>query len=55
MTYLACTFIQMKSINMFSMFLQSGVVPRHFLWIESIMTMSMEDVSRGILEKIKNL
>ena len=31
MGYLACTFSQMKSINMFSMFLQSGV-PRHFLW-----------------------
>ena len=31
MRYLACTFSQMKSINMFSMFLQSGV-PRHFLW-----------------------
>ena len=29
--YLACTFSQMKSINMFSMFLQNGV-PRHFLW-----------------------
>ena len=29
--YLACTFSQMKSINMFSMFLQSGV-PRHYLW-----------------------
>ena len=29
--YLACTFSQMKSINMFSMVLQSGV-PRHFLW-----------------------
>ena len=29
--YLACTFSQMKSNNMFSMFLQSGV-PRHFLW-----------------------
>ena len=29
--YLACTFSQIKSINMFSMFLQSGV-PRHFLW-----------------------
>ena len=31
MRYLACTFSQMKSINMFSMFLHSGV-PRHFLW-----------------------
>ena len=31
MRYLACTFSQMKSINMFSLFLQSGV-PRHFLW-----------------------
>ena len=31
MRYLVCTFRQMKSINMFSMFLQSGV-PRHFLW-----------------------
>ena len=31
MRYLACTFSQMKSINMFSMFLQSGVA-RHFLW-----------------------
>ena len=30
--YLACTFSQMKSINTFSMFLQSGV-PRHFLGI----------------------
>ena len=30
MRYLACTFSQMKSINMFSMFLQCGV-PRHFL------------------------
>ena len=29
--YLASTFSQMKSINTFSMFLQSGV-PRHFLW-----------------------
>ena len=29
--YLACTFSQIKSINMFSMFLQSGF-PRHFLW-----------------------
>ena len=31
MRYLACAFSQMKYINMFSMFLQSGV-PRHFLW-----------------------
>ena len=31
MRYLACTFSQMKSINMFSMFLLSWV-PRHFLW-----------------------
>ena len=31
MRYLACTFSQMKYINMFSMYLQSGV-PRHFLW-----------------------
>ena len=31
MGYLACTFSQMKSINMFSVFLQSGVT-RHFLW-----------------------
>ena len=31
MRYLACTFIQMKSIDMFSTFLQSGV-PIHFLW-----------------------
>ena len=31
MRYLDCTFSQMKSINMFSMYLQSGV-PRHFLW-----------------------
>ena len=30
MRYLACTFSQMKSINMFSMLLQSGI-PRHFL------------------------
>ena len=30
--YLACTFSQMESINMFARFLQSGV-PRHFLWI----------------------
>ena len=52
--YLACKFSQMKSINMFSMFLQSGV-PRHFLRIESTMTMSMEDVSTGVLEKIKNI
>ena len=29
--YLACTFSQMKSINMFSTFLQYGV-HRHFLW-----------------------
>ena len=29
--YLVCTFSQMKSINIFSMFWQSGV-PRHFLW-----------------------
>ena len=29
--YLACTFSQMKYINMFSTFLQSGV-PRHYLW-----------------------
>ena len=52
--YLACKFSQMKSINMFSMFLQSGV-PRHFLRIESTMTTSMEDVSTGFLEKIKNI
>ena len=31
MWYLACIFSQMKSINMFSMFLQYGA-PRHFLW-----------------------
>ena len=31
MIYLACTFSQMKSINMFSVYLQFGV-PRHFLW-----------------------
>ena len=31
MRYLTCTFCQMKYINMFSMYLQSGV-PRHFLW-----------------------
>ena len=31
MRYLACTFCQMKSIKMFSMFLQSGVL-RYFLW-----------------------
>ena len=31
MRYLACTFSRMKCINMFSMFLQSGV-PRHFVW-----------------------
>ena len=31
MRYLACTFSQMKSINMFSMFFKSGV-PRHFPW-----------------------
>ena len=31
MRYLACTFSQMKSINTFSMCLQSGV-PRHFVW-----------------------
>ena len=31
MTYLACTFSQIKSINMFSIYLQYGV-PRHFLW-----------------------
>ena len=42
--YLACKFSQMKSISMFSMFLQSGV-PRHFLRIESTKTTSMEDVS----------
>ena len=30
MRYLACTFSQMKSVNMFSLFLQSGV-PGHFL------------------------
>ena len=29
--YLACTFSQMKSTDMFSMYLQSGV-PRHFIW-----------------------
>ena len=29
--YLACIFSQMKSVHMFSMFLQSGV-PGHFLW-----------------------
>ena len=29
---LACTFSQMKSMNIFSVYLQSGV-PRHFLWI----------------------
>ena len=29
--YLACTFGQIKYVNMFSMALQSGV-PRHFLW-----------------------
>ena len=31
MRCLVCMFCHMKSINMFSMFLQSGV-PRHFLW-----------------------
>ena len=31
MRYIACTFSQLKSINMFSMFFKSGV-PRHFLW-----------------------
>ena len=31
MRYLACIFSQMKSINTFSIFLQSGV-PRHLLW-----------------------
>ena len=31
MRYLACTFSQMKSTDMFSMYLQSGV-PRHFIW-----------------------
>ena len=31
MRYLASVFSKMKSINMFTMFLQSGV-PRHFLW-----------------------
>ena len=31
MRYLACTFSHMKSIDKFSMFLQSGV-SRHFLW-----------------------
>ena len=31
MGYLACTFSQMKSTDMFSMYLQSGV-PRHFMW-----------------------
>ena len=31
MRYLAWTFSQMKSTDMFSMYLQSGV-PRHFIW-----------------------
>ena len=31
MRYLACAFSQMKSTDMFSMYLQSGV-PRHFIW-----------------------
>ena len=31
MRYLAYPFSQMKSINTYSMFLQSGI-PRHFLW-----------------------
>ena len=31
MRYLVCTFSQMKSTDMFSMYLQSGV-PRHFIW-----------------------
>ena len=31
MRYLACTFSQMKSTDMFSMYLQSGV-QRHFIW-----------------------
>ena len=31
MRYLACTFNQMKSTDIFSMYLQSGV-PRHFIW-----------------------
>ena len=31
MRYFACIFCHMKSIDMFSMFLQSGI-PRHFLW-----------------------
>ena len=31
MRYLACAFSQMKSTDMFSMYLQSGV-PRHFVW-----------------------
>ena len=31
MRYLACTFSQMKSTDMFSIYLQSGV-PRHFIW-----------------------
>ena len=32
MRYLACTFGQMKSINVFSMYLQKSGVPRHFLY-----------------------
>ena len=31
MRYLVCTFSQMKYINMFSMYLQSGI-PRHLVW-----------------------